>query len=114
MWTLFRSSLFACLLALVVGGRLSSQGRVVEYDLVIAQTTLSPAGKPRPALTINGAIRVESAADEAARAERRKNRKSRWGNDTKAPEGGNANKVPLGQPPVRRSGIVLGKISNEC
>ena len=56
MWTLFRSSLFACLLALVVGGRLSSQGRVVEYDLVIAQTTLSPAGKPRPALTINGAI----------------------------------------------------------
>lgn len=30
--------------------------REVTYDLTIAQTKLSPAGKPRPALTLNGGI----------------------------------------------------------
>ena len=51
------------------------------------------------AITINGSIQVESEADAEKRAERRKNRKSRWGKDPRD------NGYATG--PKRKSDIVL-------
>jgi FtsP/CotA-like multicopper oxidase with cupredoxin domain len=44
--------LFLCFLAVASLARAA----VVEYDLVISETPLAPAGKPRRALTINGGV----------------------------------------------------------
>ena len=40
----------------LLGGLLQAPAKVVEYDLHIAETTVSPAGKPVTGLTLNGTI----------------------------------------------------------
>lgn len=56
------------------------------------------------AITINGAITVESEEDLKRREERRKKRKSRWGSSQEATNATSGSGVP---PAAKRSSIVI-------
>ena len=70
------------------------------------------SGDNLKAITLNGAILVESAEDIAKREERRKKRKSRWGSQTVTCATNAA--TPSGLPAAKRSNILLPLEDKSC